>query len=81
MAEVMMFYRKSPFWTPVKTEPIEVQVSSSSRFQPNRAPLKLRAAKNERYRQDAFPEDFSFAVNVLQKQLECLYPLLESSGN
>jgi hypothetical protein len=54
-----------------------MQVASSSRFQPNRAPLKLGTAKNERYRQDAFPEDFSFAVDVLQKELECSYPLLE----
>jgi hypothetical protein len=58
-----------------------MQVTSGGRFQPNRASLKLRAAKNERYGQDAFPENFSFAVNVLQKELECLYPLLKSARN
>jgi hypothetical protein len=58
-----------------------MQVASSGRFQPNRAPLKLGAAKNERYRQDPFAEDFSFAVNVLQKEFECLYPLLETSSD
>src|SRR5262249_40533596 len=52
-----------------------------SRPQAGRASLEVRASQNSRDRDKALSQNFSVAVHVFQKDVECAKPLLEAANN